>query len=137
MKFEFLRTNPCTKVAIWNSYEMQQEVKKPPVQETQEIATNTLTNQTTITKKLAANYEIVKSIVKKHRSVEINLNYQVGRTYELIKCRCVSMLESSIVFWTLEGPCCSEAKLFLLLGLEVSLEVLKYKIFCNLFFLLI
>lgn len=135
---EFFRTNPCTKVAIWNSYEMQQEIKKSQaeLEMSQETSTNvenatatenstaktaTTTKPTATTaKKLNANYEVIKSIAKKHRSLEINLSYTLSRSYEMIKCRSLATLESSIVYWTLEGPFSSdEMKLFILLGLEV------------------
>lgn len=93
-----------------------------PTTENSTAKTSSTTKTTATTaKKLNANYEVIKSIAKKHRSLEINMSYTLSRSYEMIKCRSLATLESAVVFWTLEGPFCSdEMKLFILLGLEVS-----------------
>lgn len=69
-------------------------------------------------KKQSVNIEMLQTISKKHRSLEIHLNYLVGNSSELSKCRCIAILESDIIFWNIEGACCPPYRLFLLLGLE-------------------
>lgn len=67
--------------------------------------------------KRQANYLLIQSIVKNHRAVEIGLNNLSDA--QVSKCRCLSVLESSAIYWNIEGPCTPLTQTFLLLGLEV------------------
>jgi len=82
------RSNPCTKVCVWNSTEIQTSVENLEEIENRPSA-----------KKL--NYIQIQSIVKTHRAVEIDLN----PIHEKSICRCVGIVETYVTFWNLEGPC--------------------------------
>lgn len=104
------RTYPCTKVSIWNTNDIQK-------------ATNESDDEITVESQFKSdsrrpNYLVVQGLVKNHRAIEIGLvNF---RANEMPMCRCIAVLESSVVYWNIEGQCSPFVQKFLLLGLEVN-----------------
>jgi hypothetical protein len=70
------------------------------------------------TRKRTINFTIVEQMKKQHRAIDINV---VSLRYlELSTARCMTVLDSPVVYWNVEGACSPITRNFLLIGMDVS-----------------
>lgn len=110
------RTNPATHIQACNTFDIQDSAA-----DFEQVNDGKHALRLNSQKKVSN--LIVQDLMRKHRAVEYGLNYS-NRTDRSI-VRCVSILDSVVSFWNEEGECCPLVQTFLLLGMEVYLNLNK------------
>lgn len=102
------RTYPCAKVTVWSANDIQNSKSELEEDIIIEANSEALRRKTS--------YLVIQNLMRSHRAIEVGLGNT--RQNEISKCRSIGFLESTVIFWNIEGPSSPITQNFLLLGLE-------------------